>query len=464
MLKVLIVDDDKLTRKGLTAIMPWGKYDMEVVGECADGARALEFLADNQVDLVLSDLEMPVMTGLELMKKARERFPWLHFVVLTVHTDFEYIQQALRLGAIDYISKVQFDKENLDAILSRIAGRINYHLVSAGSNEERRINSGWVYALIETSSSGERTDGELFLSENKIRTKFGFWELPSGIWYWNTPAQEAYHFPECYRGCILLKISQTMGVAHNQMAKALLKYKQERFFWDYTGKKEVINCSYLDLQKQRPPINEEEFKILKERWLSFCWIKEEALFEKICFDLKQSNLTVGKLYHIMLALENAWERSYGLTAAEKPPLPPEFHHWQEIADWLGDLYERGAAVLTAPKLSGDLAAAMWEAKEFVDKNYFRRLSAEQLAAPLNISRSYFSVCFGRVVGIPFNKYLRMLRMEKAKEYLCHTSKSIAVISASLGYEDEKYFSRVFKKETGKSPGEYRKSAGGDGSC
>ena len=61
-----------------------------------------------------------------------------------------------------------------------------------------------------------------------------------------------------------------------------------------------------------------------------------------------------------------------------------------------------------------------------------------------------------MVGVPFNEYLRGVRVRKAKEYLEYTQKSVAAVAEAVGYEDEKYFSRVFKKATGMSPGEYRK--------
>lgn len=72
MIRVLIVDDDKLARKGLISIMPWAAYEMEVVGEAANGAKALEFLAQNQVDLMFVDLAMPVISGIDLIEEARE--------------------------------------------------------------------------------------------------------------------------------------------------------------------------------------------------------------------------------------------------------------------------------------------------------------------------------------------------------------------------------------------------------
>lgn len=128
MIRVLIVDDDKLARKGLISIMPWSMHDMEVVGEAANGAKALEFLEKNPVDLVFVDLSMPVLSGIELIEEICIQYPNLYFIVLTFYEDFEYIQKTLRLGALDYISKVRMDTENYTKILDRIQQRIEYEL------------------------------------------------------------------------------------------------------------------------------------------------------------------------------------------------------------------------------------------------------------------------------------------------------------------------------------------------
>lgn len=124
MIDVLIVDDDQLVRKGLMLAMPWDRFDMRIVGEAGNGEKALEFLSENHVDLLITDLAMPVMSGIELIRTTRKLYPDLPIAVLTLHQDFEYIQEALRLGAIDYIAKVQLEKERFEEVLGRIHDRI----------------------------------------------------------------------------------------------------------------------------------------------------------------------------------------------------------------------------------------------------------------------------------------------------------------------------------------------------
>ena len=237
MLKVLIVDDDKLTRKGLIASMPWDKYEMQVVGEASNGIAALEFLAENPVDLVLSDLEMPLMSGLEFIQKAQSEYPHLYFAVLTVHSDFGYIQQALRLGAIDYIAKVQFDQENFDSILNRLSQRIKKELRSNTklSINRNTIEGNKIVCLIEEFSE-EEDSGERFLSLNEIRKKEGFREIISGIWIWNYQ-EENYIYPKNYSGCCLMEIHGVKGISYEEIDRVLLKYKREKFFGNILEKR-----------------------------------------------------------------------------------------------------------------------------------------------------------------------------------------------------------------------------------
>lgn len=125
MKKVLVVDDDHLVRKGFIGIMPWKKHGFEVVSEASNGEKALKLLEQSAVDLVITDLAMPVMSGIELMKRVKEHYPQTALVVLTFHHDFELIQEAMRIGAIDYITKVELEHEQMDGILNRIADRVN---------------------------------------------------------------------------------------------------------------------------------------------------------------------------------------------------------------------------------------------------------------------------------------------------------------------------------------------------
>lgn len=125
MIKVLIVDDEKLVRKGIISLLPWQKHNMKVVGEATNGKNALEFMANHSVDLLFTDITMPAMSGIELIKIVKQEYPDTAIVILSCHQDFEYAQDALRVGAIDYIVKTQLEEGEGEEILSGIRKKLN---------------------------------------------------------------------------------------------------------------------------------------------------------------------------------------------------------------------------------------------------------------------------------------------------------------------------------------------------
>jgi len=126
---VLVVDDDRMGRQGIISMMPWKKYNMIVMGEAQNGEKALEFLEHTSVDLLFVDLDMPVIDGISLMKKCKELYPELLCVVMTFHEDFHFVQSALRIGAIDYISKLQMESTDCDELLKRISQKVEENMV-----------------------------------------------------------------------------------------------------------------------------------------------------------------------------------------------------------------------------------------------------------------------------------------------------------------------------------------------
>ncbi|QGQ95595.1 response regulator [Paenibacillus psychroresistens] len=113
MIRILIVDDEILVRIGLKTIIPMGDDGFEIIGEAANGREALDILEAQPCEIVLTDIRMPGMDGLELLKQIRERWPAIKCLILSNHDDFTYVQQALRLGAIEYIIKLAIDPSEL---------------------------------------------------------------------------------------------------------------------------------------------------------------------------------------------------------------------------------------------------------------------------------------------------------------------------------------------------------------
>jgi len=455
-MKILIVDDDKLTRKGLLAAMPWESFGMTVVGEASNGLAALEFLQNHSVDLVLTDLEMPLMSGMEFMRQAARIYPSLYFVILTIHSDFEYIQEALRMGAIDYIAKVQIGKENAETILGRIHNRVlkeeqkkagGHHVVQA-----EVIHSAYIYAVC---SVEEEADLSLLLNNEEIGQSAV--EISLGIWLLeNLPDPEALMAIENQGDFMFIRVEGVQGMRQAQLSKKLIRYKKGQFFYDYDPNNRIISRHIEQLDRDRVITTDEEFNRIKEKWVSFNWVHQTELFDEIKFNLHESKLTAAKILHIMMALENAWNRLYGDISQQKLSLPQNFRCWQDFEQWIFEVYETTEVLTKSVRFSNEVIKSIRKAQVIICNELSGPLHSVEIAARVNMSRSYFSQCFREIVGESFSDYLRRLRIEKAKNLLKKTNSTIQQVAEQAGYDDEKYFSRVFKKEEGISPSEYRR--------
>ncbi|MBL8263283.1 MAG: response regulator transcription factor [Xanthomonadaceae bacterium] len=121
-MRVLIVDDHTMLRESLAGALQ-AEGDIEIVGQAADGVEALELAERVHPDIVVTDLSMPRLGGLEVVRRLRERLPEAQILVLTMHQEDEYVLQAVRAGATGYLVKDSATREVLQAVRSLQAGR-----------------------------------------------------------------------------------------------------------------------------------------------------------------------------------------------------------------------------------------------------------------------------------------------------------------------------------------------------
>lgn len=116
-IRILFVDDEAIVREGLKKCIDWEVNGFEVVGTAENGKKALEYMGEISVDIVVTDIKMPIMDGLELIRNSRESGYGSKFLILSGYDDFQYAQKALRYGADDYILKPIKEEELLDALI-----------------------------------------------------------------------------------------------------------------------------------------------------------------------------------------------------------------------------------------------------------------------------------------------------------------------------------------------------------
>ena len=117
MLKVLIVEDEEMIRKGIVLTVDWATLDCVVVGEASNGLEGLEAARRLEPSLIITDLKMPQMDGIEMLRSLREQGCKAHVIILTAYDNFTYAQSALRLGVVDYLLKPFHDGDLENAIM-----------------------------------------------------------------------------------------------------------------------------------------------------------------------------------------------------------------------------------------------------------------------------------------------------------------------------------------------------------
>ena len=122
--KILIADDEQIVRNGLKYTIDWKDYDMEILDTVSNGRKAMEVCEREVPDVVITDIRMPVMDGLELTKELLKKYPDIQIIILSAYDDFKYAQEALHSGAAEYILKAELDCDNLLALLLKLKEKI----------------------------------------------------------------------------------------------------------------------------------------------------------------------------------------------------------------------------------------------------------------------------------------------------------------------------------------------------
>lgn len=449
MIRVLIVDDEKIVRKGLVSFMPWQDYGMTVVGEANNGENALEFMETNKVDLLLTDLSMPVMSGIELMREVRQRYPHTQIVVLTLHQDFEYVQEALRLGAIDYIAKTQLEKERFEDVLGRIASLLeqkdSFKGPAAQQDDVGRTDE-W-YVLYALQQQADDMKAEISLPRGAV-------EADVGVWYWMDPIPG---FRVTAPDYALICFKDVLGWDRKTLLRLLRMYRKNDLFYDYDPSQPMQTVHSGDiLNREKDEAGHgHDMNAVKQQWLSSEWIFVDPTFDKMLQELRAMRLPPIRLTRIFFTLTDEWNRLYQPILAAPIIVEDFFSGWFHFEAWLRTARDLLSQVNSKPPYSPDIQNSIVKAMNMAQQMLEQPLSAGEMAQLVNMSSSYFSQCFKQITGQTYTDYLRDIRMERAKEYLKNTTKTIQWIAEQIGYQDEKYFSRLFREHVGMLPSDYR---------
>ena len=505
MSSVLIVDDEKIEREGLKYLISRETEEHRIF-EASNGKRALQILHTEDIQLLLTDIKMPHMTGLELAKKTKEEHPDIQIIIFSGFSDFAFAQEAIHYGVTEYILK-PVNPENFHKVIQhaeeKIASRIKkesreskekgflqqYFLQSylySGKKEilekaEEHIdltkwNSWHCVILIESELAFFDAAEENFdqVLQQELRRKIFYLNLngrQSLIFFYDVycdyqlVASHIYNFLKReYMERFYIAVSRKFEGCESlpSVLEQLEQQMEEKFYHPdkhiFTNEDDTLGLSVGEVQDSQimQAISEDitrkdmeqlkkHFECLKEKYhdntqYSAMYIK--FVFSNVIQELFQENQFSGerKLEHEIERLYNCGNIKEILSVTEE--------NIKEYELFLERSMNNSRNEVTA-------------VKNYIYQHYEEDLNLDMLAEKVYLSSGYLSFIFKKETGMNLNRYIRVFRMEKAKEFLCSTNMKVAQVSEKVGFANVSYFCRSFRDYYGSSPESYRKGTAED---
>ncbi|MGG7141853.1 response regulator transcription factor [Clostridium nigeriense] len=396
MIKVLIADDEPRIRRGIKSIINFEEEGFELVGEAEDGEEALSLAKEKNPDILLLDICMPFLNGIQLIEELNGVLYNPVVIIISGHDEFNYAQAALRLKVFDYILK-PIDRDNFKTLLFKAKEEVIFR-----RKESEREN--FKNMILENNISYLKDDffkswvsGKIECDELKIKMK------NFNIDYSNN------------MGLVLIKILEKnfVGIV-NKNERELISYGIVNLSKDFMNS---FNNLYV-------------FQYSSSRVVLLCEVESIRLWKDTLLNLEEK---ISSLFSIDIIIENS--------LLSKDPV--------EIKDVFSKLKSN---VLEKSKKT----PIVLEVEKYIKKNYGdENLSIEKLSNRLGISQTYLTRLLKKELGMNFIDYLTYIRIQNSIELMKESSIKIYEIASLVGYSTQHYFSNVFKKHMGMSPNDYR---------
>ena len=515
MMKVFLVDDEIAIRENLRNSFPWEENGFQLVGEASDGEMALPMIRDLNPDILLTDIRMPFMDGVQLCSEVKRAMPWVGIAILSGYDDFFYAQKAISLGVKEYLLK-PITAQELGKALTRVAEQIRAERSAKESVENLRRGSQFLreklLSALFTDEGDRFEDEQLMLQMRQMGVNL------SANCY--VVIDIAFPFRDEERARVRAALSSlaeatggsvfTCGMNHGARALVLGDNEQDAEERAYSFASSVVHLPQLE--------NCAELLLSIGETVSDFYDIRRAMHSARHVRHLVSGQAAGRRIIGVGELNDATTVLNGLELSplyERLQYAPEADLDAILAEYTGSLqgsggielamgYLRIAAVIAARRIVEDAGAdpqqaldegliaralraedaaglesvrallrsaiecrdrsgqglvdtPVGRARVYLSKNFTNpNLMLQDVAREVGISQSHFSTVFAQETGITFTQYLTGLRMSKAKELLEATPMRSSEVAFQVGYNDAHYFSYLFKKHTGMTPSEYRR--------
>lgn len=410
MYKLLIVDDEPLVQVGIKSMLNWADYDIEVIGTAVNGQIALNMIDEFRPELIITDIKMPVMDGLDLIKKCREKYgpDAQDFIILTSYEEFHMVKEAIKYQVTDYLIKVELTSETLSSTVLMALERVKKNNPGASNVDTDFISVMHDKFFIKLLNNLFESEEAFTQQSRDLSLDFNF---------------ERYI---CIYGCLDEDKSNGMALEH----RLKLFQNSIQMINELVNKYMPCQCVGLDSR---------HFAII------FC-IKEITSYDistlktKIAEIMESVKETLSKYYKTSF--------KYGIGRPVTQPL---------------DIYESCKIARDELKsITGNNEDSSTDAgnhivrnvKKYIKEHAAERLSLNEVASEFSISPNYLSQLFSRFNDCGFSEYVNICKIKESKKLLSEGKFKVYEVADMMGFESSFYFSKVFKKYEGISPTDY----------
>lgn len=502
--RYIIVDDEVLIRKGLISkIDEITSLKALCVGEAANGVEGLRVIGETNPDIIITDMKMKKMDGVEFLERISERFPEKPIIVISGYKAFDYMNKAIEKRVIGYVLKPFSPEEiekQLQKAIEQIENQKNFFILQekAKSLDQRKIKDILLSAILEPWNEA---------LEEELRQKgWGldhYYLLISVYTKDRKIVENAEQICRSYlsdirhefllngfgssNGFLLLscreeKLVSKMEVKAGHIAGHIMKDAAGKIFIciakgrkgfgelhkNYVKNEKLVCNIRLEDQKRLFYENEEEQdevynqEYIKDVFLKIKYHQEqareimEAYFDQM--DTKRYSLkAIGNACESIVSMVNQYAVGVGVDTDD---IMSVFYKRYLYCDDLGKMKNEISGYITLiinsiQLKSPDQNQLFHSVQAYIQRNYHRKLTLQMISSEFFVTPAYCSSLLKEKLDKSFNEYLGEIRLEKAKQLLKETDLSADRISDEIGYSNPKYFFKVFKKLTGLTPLEYR---------
>lgn len=494
--KILIVDDEFIIRQGIVHFLDWEKEGFTIAGEACNGKEALAMIEETMPHIILCDIVMPIMDGVELSRIIKDKYPQIKMIVLSSYSDFDNVKQMFMNGATDYILKPTLSHDVLISSLKKTVKQMN-DIDFKGSSQTPL--AGYLSQLLLGFDNEEIIDDDflnyryfyLFATNykgisNKEQIK-GFFEkgileycdgdnlcllnLSDELMVMVLGFNHQIDLESKLRLIVKEKFKDNLFVLSNSFSeiKEIKKVFDNEITEEFKSRFYLKNGNLISStnQPKMMPLDKFDMHIYNEL-LYMMQLKEalKMLKEYVRLSLlKQSrekelkSLVGNALYSLIAVLEEhnldpEYIRNFKLTSLSSLDSSSQYQiYYKELSKIINDL----EVIIDnyQIELNQDV---MNQIIKYLHEHYQDPLTLYDLADHFGFSYSYLSSYFNERSDLTFNECLSKIRIQKAAELLRGSKISISDIGFQVGFSDHSYFCKVFKKQIGVTPSGYRKGS------